>query len=138
MDNKISKLAILLALALSSVLAGQVRVGQLAPPLELAQVVQGEFHQASHESARVLEFWSTTCVYCVENIPHLNDLVDQFGGRGIEFLSITAEDRPVVEKFLKTHPIHGIVATDTCTIHERSLSSRRMRHSPLRDYVSTR
>ena len=62
--------------------------------------------------AIVLEFWATWCAPCVGSIPHLNKLADQFQDRAIQFLSVTSEEAPVVEKFLKARPIHGWVGLD--------------------------
>ena len=60
----------------------------------------------------VLEFWATWCAPCIEQIPHLNELVAKFAGRPIQFISITDEDRLIVSKFLAARPISGWVALD--------------------------
>jgi uncharacterized protein (TIGR03435 family) len=49
---------------------------------------------------------------CRDNIPHLNQLADQFEGAAIDFLSLTSEPLQTVRRFLQEHPIHGIVALD--------------------------
>jgi uncharacterized protein (TIGR03435 family) len=59
--------------------------------------------------AVVLEFWATWCGPCVEAIPHLNELAVRFKDRPVVFLSVTNEDRAVVEAFLKKRPIQGWV-----------------------------
>jgi uncharacterized protein (TIGR03435 family) len=64
----------------------------------------------------VLELWATWCAPCVESIPHMNELTAQFKGRPVVFLSVTDEAPGVVESFLKTHPINGLVGI----AHERS------------------
>jgi len=61
----------------------------------------------------VLEFWATWCGGCVDNIPHLNELADQFTTRPIKFISITDEtDVAYVKTFLARHPISGWIAFD--------------------------
>jgi uncharacterized protein (TIGR03435 family) len=98
--------------ALASALTGQVIMGQPAPKLSVVDVVQGRFDPASTGKPRLLEFWATWCGPCVENIPHLNQLADQFSGRDIDFIAITSEERPVVEKFLQSHRIRGTIVLD--------------------------
>lgn len=61
----------------------------------------------------VLEFWATWCAPCVEVIPHLNELAKKFESRGLQFISFTDKDAPVIEKFLRDHPIEGWVGLDT-------------------------
>ena len=62
--------------------------------------------------AVVLEFWSTWCEPCVEEIPRLAALAAKFEGRRVRFISVSDEPRATVEGFLKTHPIPGWVAYD--------------------------
>jgi uncharacterized protein (TIGR03435 family) len=114
MDNVGAKLGIVLVFILgaSAVLSAQVRIGQIAPRLEFAGLVQGELGDGGPRKARLVEFWATTCVYCVKNIPHLNELAAAFEQRGVDFISVTAEERSTVERFLRSHPIRGVVALD--------------------------
>jgi thiol-disulfide isomerase/thioredoxin len=95
-----------------SPLPGQVRIGQQAPDLIPREVLQGRLDHAGKGRARLLEFWATWCGPCIDTIPHLNELANQFASRDIDFVSITAEDRAPVETFLKTHPIRGVIALD--------------------------
>jgi uncharacterized protein (TIGR03435 family) len=60
----------------------------------------------------LLEFWATWCGPCVQNVPHLNQLAEQFEARGLQFLSITPEEASTVQRFLQTHTLRGIVALD--------------------------
>jgi uncharacterized protein (TIGR03435 family) len=48
----------------------------------------------------------------VDIIPHLNELVKKFSRRPVQFISITNEEKNVVEKFLKKRPIAGWVGFD--------------------------
>ncbi len=53
----------------------------------------------------VLNFWATWCGPCRREIPHLNELVEQFrNDTSIVFLAITKEDKRTVSKFLKKQP----------------------------------
>ena len=77
-----------------------VKVGDVAPPLHLQRLIPDQPVDTSLDALKgkavVLEFWATHCGPCVEAIPHLNELVDQFAGR-IQFVSVTAEDPPLAQ-----------------------------------------
>ncbi|MCX5789765.1 MAG: TIGR03435 family protein [Elusimicrobia bacterium] len=62
--------------------------------------------------AVVLEFWSTWCEPCVEEMPRLAALAAKFEGRPMRFISVSDEPRSTVAEFLKTHSIPGWVAYD--------------------------
>jgi len=86
--------------------------GQKAPAIRLGEVLQGKQPALTPGNALLIEFWATWCVPCRENIPHLNQLADEFQTSGIDFLSLSSEPRETVKRFLEDHPIHGIVALD--------------------------
>ena len=52
----------------------------------------------------VLNFWFTTCVECIREIPHLNELRNRYQGQEIEFVGICLNDKSKIESFLKKHP----------------------------------
>jgi uncharacterized protein (TIGR03435 family) len=88
------------------------KVGQPAPEIALDLLlpdrpVADATLPALAGKAVVLEFWATWCGPCVEAIPHLNELAAQFKDRPVVFLSVTDEERAVVESFLKKRPIQG-------------------------------
>lgn len=94
------------------------KVGGPAPPLTLRQLLQAPagIHGTWQElkgQAVVVEFWATWCGGCVDNIPHLNELAEQFKSKPIQFISVTDEtDVELVEEFMKRHPMRGWVAFD--------------------------
>lgn len=93
------------------------KVGEAAPAVTYAQVLQAPAGvdtkwEALRGKAVVVEFWATWCGGCVENIPHMNQLEDQFADKPIQFISITDEEKGDVLRFLAKHPIHGWVALD--------------------------
>ncbi|MEZ7893084.1 MAG: TlpA disulfide reductase family protein [Candidatus Wallbacteria bacterium] len=49
----------------------------------------------------VLEFWATWCPPCRASIPHLIELYNQYKDKGVNFISLTAEEKSVVEPFAK-------------------------------------
>lgn len=93
-----------------------VKVGDPAPAIKLDSLIPDQPVAATLEALKgkvvVLEFWATWCGPCVDAIPHLNELVEKFAGRPIEFLSVTDEEAGVVEAFLKKKPIRGWVGFD--------------------------
>lgn len=104
--------------------------GQPAPLLHLTQVLAGPpIGQLSWPAMRgkivVVEFWATWCVPCIESIPHLDRLVQQFAGRPIRFVSITDENAALVRRFLADHPIRGWIALDggRATMREYGVSA---------------
>lgn len=104
--------------------------GQTAPPLHLTQVLAGPpLEQLNWSAMRgeivVVEFWATWCVPCVESIPHLDRLVQQFAGQPIHFVSITDENAALVRRFLTDHPISGWIALDggRATMREYGVSA---------------
>jgi thiol-disulfide isomerase/thioredoxin len=60
----------------------------------------------------VLEFWATWCAPCIEAIPHLNQLANDFLGQSIVFLAVTDDDVDRLELFLPKHPIHAVIGID--------------------------
>jgi len=91
---------------------GQPRPGQQAPAVRLGEVLQGGDPALHSGRALLIEFWATWCMPCRENIPHLNQLADEFRSSAIDFLSLTSEPRETVTGFLQDHPMHGTVALD--------------------------
>lgn len=98
-------------------------IGGKAPALSVEQIVRSEGLESDQPSALgqvplvgkvvVVEFWATWCAPCIGSIPHLNELVAQFRGSGVVFVSVTDEEREKVEGFLGRRSIDGVVALDT-------------------------
>lgn len=47
-----------------------------------------------------LNFWATWCAPCIKEIPDIQKLYDQYGGR-VSFLLVTQEDTATVRKFFR-------------------------------------
>jgi thiol-disulfide isomerase/thioredoxin len=110
--KSVAALAVVMAPAFCAVKAGDPAPDIVLKALLPNQPVAAARLDALKGKAIVLEFWATWCGPCVGAIPHLNELVDKVQGRAIQFLSVTGEEAPVVEKFLAARPIHGWVGLD--------------------------
>ncbi|WP_255551009.1 TIGR03435 family protein [Granulicella sp. dw_53] len=93
-------------------LHSQTRVGETAPTLSLHRVVQGEHQLPKPGHAVLIEFWATWCGPCIESMPRLNSLAEQFRTRNIDFLWLSAEPLEKIKPFLARHPMKGTVALD--------------------------
>jgi uncharacterized protein (TIGR03435 family) len=92
------------------------KIGDVPPSLILSETVQGPSpNEISWDKLKgkvvVLEFWNIGCVPCVQAIPHLNELVEQFNNR-VVFISISDDNGDYLKKFLKRKPISSWVVLD--------------------------
>lgn len=117
--NSLCTLAAVLSLAFPlSARAATLTVGQLAPALvftDLLQAPQGAKVDwpSLHGKVVVLEFWATWCAGCIEELPHLNSLVQSLAPNNVQFIAVDDEDPALVKKFLVKTPIGGWLALDT-------------------------
>lgn len=104
-------------------------VGQQLPELKLRYLENAPELQGK---AVLLEFWATWCPPCRKSIPHLNELHEKYGTRGLVIIGVTNESRGEVKKFLKEQPIHYHVAFDDGTL-ARHFKVRGIPHAFLAD-----
>ena len=98
--------------------ADKASTGHPAPPLNLEKLLQAPADAvASWDALKgkvvVLEFWATWCGPCIEAVPHLNELADEFKEKGLQFIAITDEKESVVQPFLKRKAMRAWVGLDT-------------------------
>jgi len=92
-----------------------LRVGDPAPQFHAEVFGQpGDVFDLAAFRGRVvvLDFWATWCSPCVASIPHLNDLVGRFAGKGVAFVAVTDDEEDRLTRFLKDKPIKGTVIRD--------------------------
>jgi thiol-disulfide isomerase/thioredoxin len=53
----------------------------------------------------LLDFWGTWCIHCVQAIPHLKILQEQYGPYGLEVIGIAYEDGPPHEQVRKVNNV---------------------------------
>ena len=104
--------------------AGQISVGQMAPPLTFTQLLQAPSGtRTDWPSLRgkvvVLEFWATWCGACIEQIPHLNSIVRSVGSGKVQFIAVDDQSAETVQTFVARIPITSWLGIDTTgkTIH---------------------
>ena len=52
----------------------------------------------------VINWWQSFCPPCAAEIPELNELVEKYADRDIEFLAIADNEGPELKQFLEEHP----------------------------------
>jgi uncharacterized protein (TIGR03435 family) len=110
-------LAVLTNTTYASADAGGPKIGDVPPPLTLTKTIQGTpAKDFSWDKLKgkvvVLEFWATWCGPCVQAIPHLNALAEQFKDKPVVFISVSSENEDVIRLFLKSHPLKSSVTQD--------------------------
>jgi uncharacterized protein (TIGR03435 family) len=129
--------AIFVVLCFSATVAGPI-VGERPPLLQATELLQAPAGaKMGADSLRgkvvVLEFWATWCGLCVAAIPHLNELAEQFKGRPVQFVAITAEDEATVETFLAKRPIKAWIALDTNKAMNKAYAVTGIPHTAILD-----
>lgn len=90
----------------SSIAQDLLTIGSDAPKLNVEHWISdghGKFKPVTEfEDGKVyvVEFWATWCGPCVASMPHLVELQEQFGEKGVQIISISDEDMDTVNAFL--------------------------------------
>lgn len=89
----------------SPVVEGELAVGNPAPPLVLASIVHGEeLTEFEPNKVHVVEFWATWCGPCLQGMPHISKLAQQYKD-DVNFVGVTRESAEKVASFLEDpHP----------------------------------
>src|SRR5262245_6886260 len=70
-----------------------LKVGDPPPPLKATKWLTGQEVKAFEKGkVYVVEFWATWCGPCVVMMPHLGDLQDELGPKGVTVIGFTAKD----------------------------------------------
>lgn len=64
------------------------------------------------DTVYLIDFWATWCAPCIESIPHMDSLIEQYRGKKVKFISVTYEPKKLVDLFLQEHPMSSIVGLD--------------------------
>lgn len=90
--------------------------GERAPDVRLT-TLEGESLQLSELRGKptIVTFWATTCVTCVQEIPHLADLYEELGPRGLEIIAVAMDydPRSQVEAMVESRRMPYTIALDS-------------------------
>jgi thiol-disulfide isomerase/thioredoxin len=91
-------------------------VGKPAPEfeLELLGAAGAKFRLAeARGQVLVLDFWATWCGPCMQAMPQVERVVDQFRDRGVALLAVNLQENPQqITAALERHKLHPSVALD--------------------------
>jgi thiol-disulfide isomerase/thioredoxin len=93
------------------VAAAELTIGSEAPSLDIEHWLQdgeGKFEPVENfvaDKVYVIEFWATWCGPCIQNMPHLAELQQQYRGDGVHIIGVSDETKDEVTEFLsQEHP----------------------------------
>ncbi|WP_051691904.1 TlpA family protein disulfide reductase [Pedobacter borealis] len=61
----------------------------------------------------VLNFWFTKCKPCIQEMPQLNQLVDAYQGKDVEFISLCNDSEEMINAFLKSNAFKYHIVANT-------------------------
>lgn len=82
---------------------GGLSTGNAMPALEAEGWLNGDGPGELDGKVVVIHGWFTTCKYCLTETPELAEVVDEYSGDGVQFVSLTFDDQddmPAIEKFM--------------------------------------
>lgn len=81
-------------------------LGQAAPDLRyrLVDSDEGERLDTYEGQVVLLNLWATWCAPCLEELPALNRLQQQFGGEGLVVVTVSDEPRETLQRFGRERP----------------------------------
>jgi thiol-disulfide isomerase/thioredoxin len=82
----------------------RIKIGKPLPTLSVTSL-ERKLQDISRFRDRVvvMNWWATSCPPCIEEIPELNKLVDEYAGRGVIFVAVAWNNEQEINDFLKTH-----------------------------------
>ena len=91
-------------------------LGQPAPDVQLSLLDGTQFNLASYREKNVvmIDFWATWCGPCVEEMPALAEVADEYSSQGVVFFALNqGEDKETIQKFLDEKELDIMVALDS-------------------------
>lgn len=109
-----------LLMLIPTFLFGQERsslVGSKAPELSIEKFYNSKGATTDLEKLEgkvvVLDFWGTWCGPCIKSFAHMNELVKEFEGQAVQFISVGYEDSDKARAVLDKHNVLSWRAVDT-------------------------
>ncbi len=87
--------------------ASLLTIGSTAPSLNISDWLQPEegkypkVNQFEPGNVYVVEFWATWCGPCIQSMPHLAKLQEEYADRKVQIISVSDESVDEVKEFLK-------------------------------------
>lgn len=90
-------------------------VGQPAPELAVQEVATGATHRLSDMKGKVVlvNLWATWCPPCRKEMPALDKLQATYADQGLVVLTVSDEDREILQKFAAENPLRTLNASST-------------------------
>lgn len=87
-------------------------VGQPAPDFVFHEVCTGAPRELSELRGQVVlvNVWATWCPPCRKELPDLDKLQKDYAGRGLVVLTVSTEERDLLQKFAAEHPLRTLNA----------------------------
>ena len=87
---------------------GKLKVGDPAPPLAVSTWLRGaEIKGFEPGHVYVVEFWATWCGPCIQIMPHMGDLQDEYREKGVTFIGFASEANDKEAKVNAFVAMHG-------------------------------
>ncbi|MDA0282154.1 MAG: TlpA disulfide reductase family protein [Planctomycetota bacterium] len=89
-------------------------VGQAAPDFNLAQLTGDDFRLSDHRGEIiVLDFWATWCSPCLQTMPLVDEVVEDFADHKVRLLAVNMEEQPAeIKSTLERHKLDVPVVLD--------------------------
>jgi peroxiredoxin len=83
--------------------------------------IHGNLHTSESLKGKVivLDFWFTTCAPCIEEMPELNKIREEFGTDEVAYFGITFSEKEKVEKFLERVKYDYTIVADSKNLCDR-------------------
>ena len=102
------------------------KVGQEAPDLAFRQVSDDAQQRLRDLRGKVvvLNMWATWCPPCREEMPSLERLQKEHGGKGLVVVTVSDEDRETLQKYIAEHPPATLQVYDPAIAKELGFQGR--------------
>ncbi|AOM75950.1 TlpA family protein disulfide reductase [Pedobacter steynii] len=107
-----------------------LKIGDKVPNVLISKILNDKSASARMfdfaDQLLILDFWATTCSSCVEALPHIMELQQEFGNR-IKMLPVTHETMDIISKFLVKN--RYLRNTKVITVIEDKILSALFKHN---------
>jgi peroxiredoxin len=107
-------LSVVFCLIFAFTVLGQQRIGSMAEVFNGTSLEGKDIYLDQYRgNVVVLNFWSTRCVICHEEIPKLNKLSQKHAGKDVVFLALTMENETKVSLYLQKRPFQFTIVPNS-------------------------